>query len=89
MSSAPNEAQALAIGIDAGAVTITEVVSWADTQIAKISFPESNLIELALAKRAPEALGYLHELAAGADSKAVTQLALGRRNSTRTNRPGA
>jgi hypothetical protein len=77
MNSAPDEAQALAIALEAGAVTVSEVVAWADTQIAVVSDPESTLIELALAKRAPEALGFLHELAAGADPKAVAQLALG------------
>lgn len=67
----------MALGLEAGAVTLAEVRAWADTQIAEQTIPEGTLIELALVKKIPEALEYLHELGIGADPKASARLAIG------------
>src|SRR5918999_5538879 len=77
MDTAPSEAQALALGLEAGAVSVADVRAWADCQIESLATPDSMLIELALVKSTPEAIGLLHELGAGADARTSARLAFG------------
>jgi hypothetical protein len=77
MSRATSEAQALALALEAGAVPLAEVRAWADKQIEQVPTPGSELIDLALTKGVAEAIGLLHELGSGADTRASARLAFG------------
>ena len=71
-----DEAEALAIALEIGAVEVDEVIDWADAQIAVQEAPHWALCEVATSrgKRARDVVAELRQLPGGADPRGVQSL---------------
>lgn len=67
-------AQALAYALEVGAAGVDEAQAWADSEILQTDAPRDEILSLAVAKDASEAVTLLHILGAGADNTSVGQL---------------
>ena len=71
------EAEALAFALEAGAVQVGDIQSWADRHILAESEPHPLLIDLSTEPDPAEALTILHSLGSGSDKQRVASLTLG------------
>jgi hypothetical protein len=71
------EAAALALALQAGAVDVWAVQTWADAKIASEAEPSPLLFEITARSSAAETLSVLNELQTGSDKSLTARLALG------------
>jgi hypothetical protein len=69
------EIAARIFAIKYGAISLKELIEWADHQIQIEEHPQSNFIDVSLAKTLGEALSALNKFEATEDISAVAQLA--------------
>jgi hypothetical protein len=67
-------AKALAYALEIGAAEVDEAQAWADSEILQTDAPRDEILSLAIAKDASEAVTLLHILGAGADNASVGRL---------------
>jgi hypothetical protein len=70
------EAEALALVLEAGAVSVADVRSWADQYVVSEPQPDGRILQLCTEENAANALSLLHELSEHSDIKTSTTLAL-------------